>query len=164
MVACLRDDGERLLVGLMLYAGLRASEARGLDWEDIELGERKLLVRRGKGAKQRWVPIARPLMPLLGEGGDKRGWSGPILLGRTGNRLPGRTLRERIKRIGRRAGISWLHPHALRHTCASAVWKATHDIRLVQELLGHANIATTQIYVHLDVGDVRNGLDEVAWC
>jgi integrase/recombinase XerC len=110
----------------------------------------------GKGAKVRTVPIGRPAVQALNAwlterarwpGGDGRA----LFLSSRGTRLSARSVQQRLAELTRRLGLGVrVHPHVLRHSMASHVLQSSGDLRAVQELLGHANISTTQIYTRLD--------------
>jgi integrase/recombinase XerC len=148
----------------MLYAAaLRVSELTGLDRADVDRGRRVVRVL-GKGSKERMVPYGVPAQdaldrwltegrPVLAgpESGDA------IFLGRRGRRIDPRVVREVVHR--RAAGVPGapdLPPHGLRHTAATHLLEGGADLRVVQELLGHASLATTQIYTHVSVERLRS--------
>jgi integrase/recombinase XerC len=141
---------------LFYSSGLRLSELAALNIEDIDLHDQSLLVRSGKGGKSRLLPIGSKAITALNQ------W----LVQRIKNTLPSEVaifVTTRGKRLGQRSielrlalwckkkGIvGHIHPHMLRHSFASHLLEASQDLRAVQELLGHSNISTTQIYTHLD--------------
>jgi integrase/recombinase XerC len=143
---------DRALFELMYSSGLRLSEAVALDLADMDLAEQ--LRVRGKGNKTRLLPIGRTALEYLQQ------W----LAGKSGrSRLPGGICRPHGKRLGARQVqkrlAEWairtgmdrhVHPHMLRHSFASHLLQSSGDLRAVQELLGHANLSTTQIYTALD--------------
>lgn len=128
------------LVQFLLGTGLRSEEMISLRVEHLEVSAQSVFVAEGKGCKQRYVPLPDVLVPIC------RDW----LDGRTEGhvaRMPAMTLYWRVRRLGRLAGLPGIvHPHTLRHTYATRVYEVTRDLRVVQELLGHESIATTQIY------------------
>ena len=141
------------LLELFYSSGLRLSELCGLRWIDLHLGEGLVRVI-GKGSKTRDVPVGRMACEALHH------WQKTmpptslqqhVFPGRGGDALSARAVQLRIKQLAQRQGIDKrVHPHLLRHSCASHVLESSGDLRGVQELLGHADIATTQIYTHLD--------------
>jgi len=149
---CYYPTGQRdqCLLKLMLNAGLRASEALNLTWRDVDLHTGRLVVRRGKGAKDRQVWVNDETVTLLRawrERAPQAAYCFPTL---KGTRIYDAALREMVKRRGRKAGIPKdVHPHMLRHTYATELYRATKDIRLVQKALGHAQLSTTMIYTHI---------------
>ena len=151
------------MVELLYGGGLRVGELTGLDaapgpsakgWVDLAAGEAHVL---GKGRKQRIVPIGKTAVAALetwlamraeGQGTDM---SAAMFLGRYGTRLTAASVWQRLRRRSRLAGTATpVHPHMLRHSFASHVLQSSGDLRAVQELLGHANITTTQVYTRLD--------------
>jgi integrase/recombinase XerC len=153
---------DRAVVELLYGSGLRLSELLGLDlrpgradagWIDAADATAHLF---GKGRKRRSVPVGRAALEALD------GWLGvrerlaradepALFVGRRGTRLGANALRDRLRRLAVRAGVpAHVHPHMLRHSFASHLLQSSGDLRAVQELLGHANIATTQVYTRLD--------------
>ena len=137
-------------------SALRVSELVGLDCGDLDWNERTLTVRRGKGGKQRVVPLGAKAAAALRSWLDVRPQlggtaGGPLFISRRGGRLTARSVQLRIKARARRAGLAGdVTPHMLRHSCASHLLQSSGDLRGVQEMLGHANVSSTQIYTHLD--------------
>lgn len=153
---------DRLVVELLYAAGIRVSELVGLDIGDIDRHRRVLRVL-GKGAKERTVPYGLPADRAL-EAWLARGRpvlavdaSGPaLLLGVRGARIDPRTVRRVVhQRAAAVPGAPDLGPHGLRHTAATHLLEGGADLRTVQEVLGHANLATTQIYTHVSVERLR---------
>jgi len=155
----LRDQA---ILELLYAGGLRVSELCGLDIDDLDLSRRTVRVL-GKGRKERVVPIglpaARAASRWLAEGRPKwvRPASGPaLLLGARGGRLDPRTARRSVhRRLAAAGGLPDLGPHGLRHTAATHLLEGGADLRSVQELLGHATLATTQIYTHVSIERLR---------
>ncbi len=150
------DDGlavrDRAMLELFYSSGLRLSELIGLRWLDLDLdaGEVRVL---GKGRKTRIVPVGRHAIAALRALGEAEGRESesPVFRGRHGAPISPRTVQTRMKTLAMRQGFAkHVHPHLLRHTFASHMLESSGDLRAVQELLGHADIATTQIYTHLD--------------
>jgi integrase/recombinase XerC len=162
------DDGDpvhlrdRLILELLYATGIRVSELVGLDLDDVDPGRRTLRVL-GKGAKQRTVPYGVPAQRALddwlreGRPALLSGGSGPALvLGARGGRIDPRTVRSVVHRSMRRVPDGPdLGPHALRHSAATHLLEGGADLRSVQELLGHATLATTQVYTHVSVERLR---------
>lgn len=150
----------RLLFETAVLTGLRVSETTHLRIEDIDLDERTLFVAHGKGDKQRFVPLpARFIEPLYEWIGNRRkGWLFPSP--QSNEPLSSRAVQLQVQSTAAKAGIMRrISPHSLRHTYATNLLRAGGNLRQVQTLLGHANIATTQIYTHLDVEDLRRLTD-----
>ena len=143
---------DRAMLELFYSSGLRLSELTGLRWLDVDLdgGEVRVL---GKGNKTRIVPVGRFAVEALRVLGTQEGMQhdAPIFRGRRGAPISPRTVQMRVDKLARLHGLPrHIHPHLLRHTFASHMLESSGDLRAVQELLGHADIATTQIYTHLD--------------
>jgi integrase/recombinase XerC len=158
------------LVELLYGCGLRVGEVVGLDvaasgsargWIDLAGGEAHVL---GKGSKRRSVPVGRQAAQALQRWLDLRGTLAgddpALFVGRGGRRLTAQSIWLRLKQRSLRAGLATpVHPHMLRHTFASHVLQSSGDLRAVQELLGHANIATTQVYTRLDFQHLAKAYD-----
>ncbi|HEX5959725.1 MAG TPA: tyrosine recombinase XerC [Rhodanobacteraceae bacterium] len=143
---------DRALLELLYSSGLRVSELCGARWRDLDT-EQGLLRVTGKGNKTRIVPVGRLALAALAVLRDAQSADAdaPILPGRGGKPLTPGAVRAAIKRRARAQGV-WkrVYPHLLRHSCASHLLESSGNLRAVQELLGHADIGTTQIYTHLD--------------
>ncbi|MCU1448169.1 MAG: site-specific recombinase XerD [Acidimicrobiales bacterium] len=154
-VTAVRDQA---VVELLYGSGVRVAELCGLRPGDLDLGRRMLTVW-GKGSKQRQVPMSEPAADVLGEWLSRgrselaRPESPPdaVFLNRRGRRLTPRD----VRRILDRRAASPTHPHALRHTYATHLLDGGADLRAVQELLGHADLGTTQLYTHVSKERLR---------
>ena len=153
----------RALLELLYSTGARISEAVGLDVDDIDTEARSVLLR-GKGGKQRLVPVGRPAIAALDaylvRGRPelaRRGRGGPaIFLNARGGRLSRQSAWQVLQDAAERAGISAaVSPHTLRHSFATHLLEGGADVRVVQELLGHASVTTTQIYTLVTVNALR---------
>jgi integrase/recombinase XerD len=153
----------RALLELLYSTGARISEAVGLDVDDIDTHARSVLLR-GKGGKQRLVPIGRPAVQALDaymvRGRSelaRRGRGTPaIFLNARGGRLSRQSAWQVLQDAAERAGItSGVSPHTLRHSFATHLLEGGADVRVVQELLGHASVTTTQIYTMITVHALR---------
>ncbi len=146
---------DRALFELAYSCGLRVSELTGLDVEHLDAASGEVRVT-GKGAKTRIVPVGSHALAAVGAWLLKRKSLAPpgeeaLFVGRAGRRLAPREVQKRIKRWAAAAGLVVdVHPHMLRHSFASHVLQSSGDLRAVQEMLGHASIASTQVYTHLD--------------
>ncbi len=143
---------DRAMLELFYSSGLRLSELVGLHWLDLNLDDGEVRVL-GKGSKTRIVPVGRHAVAALRALGAAEGIpaDGPVFRGRGGAPINPRTVQLRMNKLALQQGIpKHIHPHLLRHTFASHMLESSGDLRAVQELLGHADIATTQIYTHLD--------------
>lgn len=160
------NQRDRVLLDLLYSCGVRASEAAGIRAEDIkpELG---VVLVTGKGNKQRVVPIGKPALAaamefvavhrkvLLAGRPDH----GSLLLSRTGRALERVAVWQIVKRHGRASGNEKVYPHALRHSFATHLLAGGADLRSVQEMLGHSDITTTQIYTHVDRTRLKQVID-----
>ncbi len=142
---------------LFYSSGLRLAELVAVNLQDID-HQARLITVTGKGNKTRTVPVGGAALgaielwlqqrPPIAADPDS---ANALFTSLRGKRISVRNIQDRIKRQGRKAGMSQdVHPHMLRHSFASHMLESSGDLRAVQELLGHANIATTQIYTHLD--------------
>ena len=152
---------DRCVAELLYGCGLRLGELVGLDvlasdqaagWVDAEAGDVHV---RGKGSKWRSVPVGAPALAALADWlRHRQAWAGgspALFIGAGGQRLSPQHLRVRLRQRSVQAGLAApVHPHMLRHSFASHVLQSSSDLRAVQELLGHANIGTTQVYTRLD--------------
>jgi integrase/recombinase XerC len=146
---------DRAMLELFYSSGLRLSELTALDWSMLDFAEQSVRVR-GKGSKTRVVPVGRAALAMLRSWRERRREferedTAAVFIGRSGRRLSARSIQRQVRRAGLRQGIAGrVHPHVLRHSFASHVLQSSGDLRAVQEMLGHASIATTQVYTHLD--------------
>jgi integrase/recombinase XerC len=160
---------DQCMVELLYGCGLRVGELVGLDWQpggngwiDADDASAQVL---GKGSKRRSVPVGAAALKAL------RAWlalrpelaradEAALFVGSRGARIGAGQVRERVKRRAVRAGLpTHVHPHMLRHSFATHVLQSSGDLRAVQELLGHANITTTQVYTKLDFGHLSKVYD-----
>jgi integrase/recombinase XerD len=154
---------DRALLELMYACGLRASEAVGLELRDVDL-EEGLLCARGKGSKERIVPIGRQALAamraylrsgrreLVGDGVQSR-----LFVNRRGGGLTRQGLYKIVQGHARRAGLEErMSPHTLRHSFATHLLAGGCDLRSLQEMLGHADLATTQVYTHLSADRLKH--------
>ena len=143
---------DRALLELFYSSGLRLSELCGLRWPDLDLAS-GLVTVLGKGGKQRKVPVGSHARRALEAWRDEQGAGSNAFVfpGRHGAAISQRAVQIRMKLLAQKQGLfKNVHPHMLRHSFASHILESSGDLRGVQELLGHADIATTQIYTHLD--------------
>ncbi|MFG0306004.1 MAG: site-specific tyrosine recombinase [Phycisphaerales bacterium JB040] len=158
---------DRAMLEVMYACGLRASEVGRLGVSDV-LAEQRLVKVTGKGEKQRLVPIGRPAIQAVeryvrecrativtAEVAGERRDRGRMFLSRTGRPLDRVRVWQLVKAYAERAGLGHVHPHMLRHSFATHLLGGGADLRIVQDLLGHADIATTQVYTHVDKGRLR---------
>ncbi|WP_433579315.1 site-specific tyrosine recombinase XerD [Nocardia brasiliensis] len=155
---------DRALLELLYSTGARISEMVGLDVDDLDITERAVVLH-GKGGKQRMVPIGRPALaavdaylvrgrPMLAAAGKAN--AGALFLNARGGRLSRQTAWQVLQTAAERAGIgAAVSPHTLRHSFATHLLDGGADVRVVQELLGHASVTTTQIYTLVTVNTLR---------
>jgi integrase/recombinase XerC len=153
------------IMELLYSSGLRLAELVGLDVEQLDLADRTVRVT-GKGAKVRIVPVGKQAVTAL------RAWlklraefakadDKAVFLGRNGRRIGPRAIQHRLVQISRQQGLPVrLNPHLFRHSFATHLLESSHDLRGVQEMLGHADISTTQVYTHLDFQHLAHIYDE----
>ncbi len=152
---------DRAMLEILYGCGLRVSELSGLEMSQIFLEEEVLRVI-GKGSKER-------LVPLFGTAHDALSnylvrWrpqlvkkaTSAVFLNSRGDRISRQAIYKIVKRYGESAGIEKLHPHTLRHCCATHLLEGGADLRCVQEMLGHSDISTTQLYTHVDLTHIRS--------
>ena len=139
----------RDLLELIYGAGLRVSEAVALDHLHLHLRQRLVRVR-GKGDKERVVPFGPPAEEALRSWMARLDGVGPVFRNNRGTRLSSRSAWRIVREAGANNGVAGLHPHALRHSCATHLLGAGADLRAIQEQLGHASLSTTQRYTHVD--------------
>lgn len=148
---------DRAMLELFYSSGLRLSELVGLNLDRLDLNEGVVTVI-GKGNKTRMVPLGSKAIAALKDWLAQRPmWllkhpqQPAVFISQQGRRLNGRSIQKRISAWAIKQGLhSHVHPHMLRHSFASHVLQSSGDLRAVQEMLGHANISTTQVYTHLD--------------
>jgi site-specific recombinase XerD len=158
---------DRAILELLYGAGLRVAEAVSLDLDSVELREGRVRVR-GKGSKERIAVMGEPALVALerylasGRSSLASERSGKALfLNRDGGRLSARAVQVMVKHAGLAAGLeAAVHPHLLRHTFATHLLDGGADLRVVQELLGHASASTTQIYTHVTEARLRESYTE----
>jgi integrase/recombinase XerC len=155
---------DRAIMELFYSSGLRLAELAALDLRDIDFGDRLVHVT-GKGNKDRVCPVGSQAMKALQDWLTKRDQTGffdqpAVFITQQGRRLGVRSIQKRLSFWGKKHGISdHVHPHRLRHAFASHMLESSGDLRAVQELLGHADISTTQIYTHVDFQHLANVYD-----
>ncbi len=140
---------------LMYACGLRLSELSGLDLQDIDW-QQQIITVTGKGRKQRRIPFGRKAKEALNNWLKQRLMVAnenemALFVSQRGNRISNSSIQKRLKKMALIQGLNTnVYPHMLRHSFASHILESSRDLRVVQELLGHANLTSTQIYTHLD--------------
>jgi integrase/recombinase XerC len=155
--AALRD---RAILETLYSSGLRVSELVGLNWRDVDDEVGMVLVRSGKGNKDRMVPIGEPALDALKawRRAMPKAWEldGPVITNLRGGRLTTRAVENVLAQRIVAAGLgSSITPHGLRHCFATHMLNAGADLRSIQEMLGHASLATTQRYTHVSVNHLK---------
>lgn len=154
---------DQAMLELFYSSGLRLSELVGLDLDGLDLAAGLVRVR-GKGNKVRELPVGSMARQALENWLPLRRLANPadgaVFISQQGRRIGPRAVQLRVRQAGVRELGQHLHPHMLRHSFASHMLESSQDLRAVQELLGHADIATTQIYTHLDFQHLANVYDQ----
>ncbi|MBS7325318.1 MAG: tyrosine recombinase XerC [Thiopseudomonas sp.] len=157
------EQRDRAMLELFYSSGLRLSELTGLDLPDLDLAAGQVRVL-GKGGKQRDLPVGRQARAALQDWLAVRAQLAKdpqaLFVGERGARIHPSVVRQRLKQAGQQMLGQHLHPHMLRHSFASHMLESSQDLRAVQELLGHVNISTTQIYTHLDFQHLAQVYDQ----
>ncbi len=166
----IRSVRDRALLELLYASGLRVSEVAGLNGADVDLGVHMVRVL-GKGRKERIVPFGPPCAAALERYVSRRGElrhprtgaldAQALFLSTRGRRIGVREIQTLVHRYGAiGAGRADLHPHALRHTCATHMLGGGADLRTIQEMLGHASLSTTQRYTHVSIEHLMKIYDQ----
>ena len=149
------------LLELIYAAGLRVSEVHKLNLNDINIGNQELIVT-GKGSKQRVALIGKPatyaIQRYINHGRiklDRKGNTKALFVNQSGYRLTQRTIQKKVNYYSKLAGLKDVHTHTLRHSFATHLLDGGADLRVVQELLGHASPSTTQLYTHVTSSEAR---------
>jgi integrase/recombinase XerC len=159
------DYRDRALLELMYSSGLRLAEITGLNLDNLDLHD-GLVTVVGKGNKTRTLPVGSKAIEALQQWLPQRALHAKentlaVFITRNGTRISNRAVQARLQHLSLRQGMdNPIHPHMLRHSFASHMLESSSDLRLVQELLGHENISTTQIYTHLDFQHLAKVYDQ----
>ncbi|MCC5793783.1 MAG: tyrosine recombinase XerC [Chromatiales bacterium] len=156
---------DRAMLELLYSSGLRLAELVALDPQDLDLADGTVRVT-GKGNRMRIVPVGRAAREALRDWLDARpSLAAPgetaLFVGARGRRISPRSVQQRVSAWAQRAGCPQrVHPHLFRHSFATHLLESSRDLRAVQEMLGHADISTTQVYTHLDFQHLAQVYDE----
>jgi len=156
---------DHAMMELMYACGLRLSELSGLNLQDVDWQQQTILVT-GKGHKQRRLPFGRMAREAMNEWLKLRAkqadeGESALFVSTRGGRLSNSSIQKRLKKMALMQGINTnVYPHMLRHSFASHILESSKDLRAVQELLGHANLSTTQVYTHLDFQHLAGVYDD----
>ncbi|MBM7624128.1 tyrosine recombinase XerC [Sporohalobacter salinus] len=176
-IKTIRDSNSSLairdlaIVKVFIHCGLRVSELVNLNLDDIDYQDESIKFY-GKGNKERYVPLHGDVIETIKKYLTYRETITPsnedakeaLFLSTRGNRINVRTVQKMVKKYAKKAGVrnaSKITPHKLRHTFASLLYQKTKDLRVLQDLLGHSNISTTQIYTHTDKEQRKNAINEM---
>jgi len=158
---------DQLIVYIGIFLGLRVEELSNLRVRDIDLHADVLLVREGKGDKDRAVPIHSKIKKFIQSALDGRQPSDPVFISKKGGALQPRMIQLLIKKLAKDAGLPdadrdrHYTPHKMRHYFATKLLESGTPIHEVSELLGHANIATTQVYLHVNPRRLKHAVDRL---
>ncbi|MHA1978115.1 MAG: site-specific tyrosine recombinase/integron integrase [Candidatus Hodarchaeales archaeon] len=155
---------DRTILFLLYGTGMRVSELSDLNMNCVDLDNRMLRIIKGKGNKDRLIPLPDVLIPIIEEYMINRrsdSSSPALVLNRSGNRLTSRSIQRLVKKYRELADLQdkKLTPHTLRHAFATHLLANSVDIRVIQELLGHASLSTTQLYTHVSLEHLRKSYD-----
>lgn len=156
MFDAVKNEKHKLVLSLLYYAGLRLSETIHLRWNDIDFERGLIHIRIAKGDHERVVFLHEKVAGLLKRFNEENDISKQILISERGNKYSKRTIQMIVKHAAHKAGIKrQIHPHTLRHSFATHLLEGGADIRYIQQLLGHKNLQTTQIYTHVANKDIK---------
>jgi site-specific recombinase XerD len=164
-----KRERDRLLLALFAYSGLRRAELLGLDWDDVDLGQRVVRVRNAKGGRQRVVPLHPALVSLFDDYLATRlplGIERALFVGVQGRRLSVTIMSQTFRRYAQAAGVTKrkrVTPHTLRHVFASELLSSGANLRQIQELLGHKHLDSTQRYTHVTAHQLRGAVKRLRW-
>ncbi|MEM5799646.1 MAG: tyrosine-type recombinase/integrase [Candidatus Aenigmatarchaeota archaeon] len=158
MIDVTENSKHKAILSFLYYAGLRLNEVRNLRWDDIDFQRDLIHVKKAKGEKERVVFLHEKLKKSLKDMGIKN--YGLLFVSGRGNKYNERTIQEIVKNASRKANIKkHVTPHILRHSFATHLLEGGADIRYIQQLLGHKNLQTTQIYTHVANKDIKKLAD-----
>lgn len=164
MLALVKESSKNPLhstiIMTFMFTGIRLSELAHINLDDIDFGAKNIHIREGKGGKDRMVVLGSELEPVIRMYIEKAKPQGAFFLSERGSRISPRQIQRIVKGCAVSAGIRKnVHPHTLRHSFATMLLANKADIRVIQVMLGHANIASTQIYTHVDSSQIAETYD-----
>ncbi|MFX0088082.1 MAG: site-specific tyrosine recombinase/integron integrase [Candidatus Hodarchaeota archaeon] len=164
LLATPKNVRDKTILFLLYGTGLRVSELSNLDVDQLDLENRIIHVVAGKGNKDRIIPLPDLIIPILENYITERNSNfkdSALILNRSGNRLTPRSIQRIVKKYKKEAGLDdkVVTPHTLRHAFATHLLSNSVDIRVIQELLGHASLSTTQLYTHVSLEHLRESYD-----
>ena len=158
MIESTNNMKHKLIIMFLYYAGLRLDEVRNLKWQDIDFDREIIHLKTAKGDKERVVFLHKKLIEILKMYGTKNG--GPIFFSQRYGKYNKRTIQQIIKSASKKVRIKKnVTPHTLRHSFATHLLEGGADIRYIQQLLGHKDLKTTQIYTHVANKDIKRLAD-----
>lgn len=158
LLGSLNNKKSKLMISLVYASGMRVSEVTGLKIDDLDFDDKMGYIRQGKGKKDRIFNIPNFLFAKLKSLADKEKIHGAIYLfgGRAGKEISSRNVQKIVNNAAKKVGIKKsVHTHTLRHSFATHLLENEIDIRKIQELLGHADLSTTQIYTHVSTEQLK---------
>lgn len=156
MFDAVKNEKHKLTLSLLYYAGLRLSEVINLRWKDVDFSRGIIHIKIAKGEHERVVFLHENVAGLLKRFNEENDINKQILISERGNKYSKRTVQMIVKNATQKAGIKRpIHPHTLRHSFATHLLEGGADIRYIQQLLGHKNLQTTQIYTHVANRDIK---------
>ncbi len=164
LLASPQNSRDKAILFLLYGTGLRVSELSNLNIDQLDLTNRIIHIIGGKGNKDRIIPLPDSIIPILEDyikTREDKAKDSAFILNRSGNRLTPRSIQRLVKKYKRVAGLDnkTLTPHTLRHAFATHLLSNAVDIRVIQELLGHASLSTTQLYTHVSLEHLRESYD-----
>ncbi len=154
MIDSINNLKHKLVIMFLYYAGLRLDEVRNLNWQDIDFDRETIHLKTAKGDKERIVFLHKKLIDALRMYGTKE--EGLIFISQREGKYNKRTIQQIVKSASKKAGIKKkITPHTLRHSFATHLLESGADIRYIQQLLGHKDLKTTQIYTHVANKDIK---------
>ncbi|MEM4244914.1 MAG: tyrosine-type recombinase/integrase, partial [Candidatus Nanoarchaeia archaeon] len=154
MIEATNNLKHKLVIMFLYYAGLRLDEVRNLKWEDVDFDREIIHLKTAKGDKERIVFLHKKLIDMLKMYGTKE--EGLIFVSQREGKYNKRTIQQIVKSASKKAGIKKnITPHTLRHSFATHLLESGADIRHIQQLLGHKDLKTTQIYTHVANKEIK---------
>lgn len=154
MIEATNNLKHKVVIMFLYYAGLRLDEVRNLRWEDIDFDREIIHLKTAKGDRERIVFLHRKLVDMLKIYGAKE--EGLVFVSQMKGEYSKRTIQQIVKSASRKAGLKKnITPHTLRHSFATHLLESGADIRYIQQLLGHKDLKTTQIYTHVANKDIK---------
>ncbi len=154
MIESTKNLKHKLVIMFLYYAGLRLDETRNLKWQDIDFDREIIHLKTAKGDKERVIFLHKKLIDMLRIYGTNE--EGPIFISQREGKYNKRTIQQIVKSASKKVGIKKnVTPHTLRHSFATHLLESGADIRYIQQLLGHKDLKTTQIYTHVANKDIK---------